>query len=66
MALGICYEASVDTTVEMLTAEEAARMDEEDNDGDDGDDDRDGADRPVLPFSGIAKGAATAPPASPP
>ena len=41
-------------------------MDEEDNDGDDGDDDRDGADRPVLPFSGIAKGAATAPPASPP
>ena len=50
----------------MLTAEEAARMDEEDDDGDDGDDDGDGADGPVLPFSGIAEGAAAAPPASPP
>ena len=50
----------------MLTAEEAARMDEEDDDGDDGDDDGDGADGPVLPFSGIAEGDAATPRRPPP
>ena len=41
-------------------------MDKEDNNRDDGDNNGDGADGPVLPFSGIAEGAAAAPPASPP